>query len=623
MKILAGSLLLLFAFSFCNAQNQGSITSKGVKPKADIANFYVYSPPDHLVIPDKIEVSVVYQSGKQFYLKTFPVIKDRNRYVFSFKAPDSTAVLIFSVVDANKKTVDNNNEQGYIFYLYDREGKRFIFENIMLARLLNGYAQYFLKLKETTKTLLVKMYEGAYKLHPELRQNSYYLDYLTVLYKAKENAVKPKLLAYAKQMALLQNNEASWTNAIKIYQLLKMDKEQQEVEQKAIAIYPNGEVAKDKFWNKFYSVKVPTEQSIKASMGEYVNRFKDSSNNVMDNFYMSIISVFLNKKEWDSLKKYESLMQDKLIIAGLYNNFAWSVCEEGLKASESTLNFAKSISKSALNLVQEKINHQGNDHDISGLLLSYDGYADTYALILYKQKQYDSAFYYQDKILQRGQMGVDGKERYAFYAEKVKDALFVKQFIETQLLAGINSIVMLKQLKGIYKQMNLPEDEYAKLKEKSDSITNKNITEIIRLKFGTQVAKNFTLRNLKGELISLSSFKNKIIVLDFWATWCAPCRASFPGMQETIIQYKDDKDVVFLFIDTWERKEVKKMQQNAAQFIKENNYSFLVLLDEKDKVVEDYKVDGIPSKFIINKKGNIVFMGNSSNLALEIENAKD
>ena len=79
--------------------------------------------------------------------------------------------------------------------------------------------------------------------------------------------------------------------------------------------------------------------------------------------------------------------------------------------------------------------------------------------------------------------------------------------------------------------------------------------------------------------------------------------------------------MAFLFIDVWENKSPEEMREAAAKFIKDNNYSFNVLLDEKGKVVNDYKVEAIPAKFIIDKKGNIVFMGNSSNISLEIENA--
>ena len=74
-------------------------------------------------------------------------------------------------------------------------------------------------------------------------------------------------------------------------------------------------------------------------------------------------------------------------------------------------------------------------------------------------------------------------------------------------------------------------------------------------------------------------------------------------MQEAVTKYKDDPEVAFLFLDVWENKPAAEMKENAAKFIKENNYTFNVLLDSTDKVVGDYKVEGIPAKFIIGKDG--------------------
>jgi hypothetical protein len=76
-------------------------------------------------------------------------------------------------------------------------------------------------------------------------------------------------------------------------------------------------------------------------------------------------------------------------------------------------------------------------------------------------------------------------------------------------------------------------------------------------------------------------------------------------MQKMVTKYKDNPDVKFIFIDTWERVENK--EKNAADFIANNKYTFHVLMDNESKVVDQFKVDGIPTKFIIDKNGIIRF----------------
>lgn len=115
----------------------------------------------------------------------------------------------------------------------------------------------------------------------------------------------------------------------------------------------------------------------------------------------------------------------------------------------------------------------------------------------------------------------------------------------------------------------------------------------------------FELKDLDGKVVRLADYKGKIVVLDFWATWCVPCKASFPAMQLAVNKYALDTSVVFLFIDTWEySKEVDPVIQD---FLKKKQFTFRVLRDGKDAVVKQYGVDGIPAKFIIDKEGNIRF----------------
>ena len=125
-------------------------------------------------------------------------------------------------------------------------------------------------------------------------------------------------------------------------------------------------------------------------------------------------------------------------------------------------------------------------------------------------------------------------------------------------------------------------------------------------------APGFTLTDVNGKRVSLEELKGKVVLVDFWATWCGPCKASFPAMQQALNRFKDDPNVQFLFIHTWERGD-STPAQNAKKFIEEKKYSFQVPMDLKDpvtgvnKVVDSYKVTGIPTKFVIDRNGNIRF----------------
>ncbi|MAJ47472.1 MAG: hypothetical protein CBC35_09555 [Planctomycetes bacterium TMED75] len=112
-------------------------------------------------------------------------------------------------------------------------------------------------------------------------------------------------------------------------------------------------------------------------------------------------------------------------------------------------------------------------------------------------------------------------------------------------------------------------------------------------------APNFTLPTLDGtEEVTLSSLKGKVVVLDFWATWCAPCVAGLPTVDEVTKRFKD-QGVVFYAID------VREKPERVSKFMKNKGWDFTVLMDSDGTAGKAFDVGGIPHSVVIDREGII------------------
>jgi peroxiredoxin len=111
-------------------------------------------------------------------------------------------------------------------------------------------------------------------------------------------------------------------------------------------------------------------------------------------------------------------------------------------------------------------------------------------------------------------------------------------------------------------------------------------------------APPFTLNNVEGRPVSLADYKGKVVLLNFWATWCEPCKKEMPEIQAAYEQYKD-RGFVVLGINFGENPDP------AASFVHHGRLTFPVLLDRKIKVAEQYGVINLPVTFFVDPEGVI------------------
>ena len=113
------------------------------------------------------------------------------------------------------------------------------------------------------------------------------------------------------------------------------------------------------------------------------------------------------------------------------------------------------------------------------------------------------------------------------------------------------------------------------------------------------VATAFTLELMDGQVLELSSLQDTVVLLDFWASWCTPCRQEAPVLKQVYQEYAD-QPVEFVGVDIWDRRE------DAYQFVEDFEVPYPNGVDEHGEIAVDYGVRGIPEKFFIGKDGRVL-----------------
>lgn len=269
--------------------------------------------------------------------------------------------------------------------------------------------------------------------------------------------------------------------------------------------------------------------------------------------------------------------------------------------------YRKSITNATSQLSNEK-----DSIKLRSLDLQLTHYNYRLGSILYQQKNFSEALDYSKYAYLHNSK--DDLNIALLYADLLMesnshtDAFYV---LEKEMLSGKPNTAIKARLKNAYYKTKDTVNWIEYLSKLESSVHDKRKNEL-RKQMISIPAPPFTLYDLETNIVSLSDYKGKIVVIDFWATWCIPCRQSFPFMQKAVNRFTDSMGVHFLFIHTWEKE--NHAIKEARDFMKKYNYNFHVLMDLKDPVTEvnnivfAYKVDALPAKFLLDKNGVIRFV---------------
>ncbi|RMG30213.1 MAG: hypothetical protein D6730_02820 [Bacteroidetes bacterium] len=614
LPFLFSVFLSLWAFSASLAQHAQFIPAH---PVAGEQLTFTYSPEDG-PLKGKQPEFVVYLFKEDLPEAVTPEVTalEDHAWEVQFETTPETRAVFVAVSDEDFAVYDDHQGKGYgsMIYQADRETPA-VGAYASMAMAYGPFRQFSRAEKDAEKSL--KYFRKEFEAYPASEAD--YLEYYAATAREAEDqdalsALRQKL---EEEQARLQKNrkaeEAEWQSLIGLARALRDKDKLSELETLCLKRFPRGELAASKMASEFYEAK-ELEQKLRL-FDTYQKKFGklEKAKNNLSYMHYQLASAYAAKEDWEAFETHFAQVESPMTRANLLNSIAWKLSGESIEAEGKSLEKGKALSARSLEIIQEQMDEPASAKPPyytvkqwqNNLKNTYAMFADTYALLTYKTGDPETALKYQQNCVEQYEYG-DGEmnERYCVYLEAVKGPEETLARLDELIAQGKATSAMKAQHQRLFlahHDLQTAYEAYLALLEKE---ANQRILDKIKEKMLDEEAPAFTLTDLEGKQVSLADLKGKVVVLDFWATWCGPCIASFPAMQKTVDNYQQDEEVVFLFVNTWEND---NRREKAAKFMEKKGYNFHVIMDEEDKVVEQYKVEGIPTKFVIDKAGKIRF----------------
>lgn len=593
-------VVLLFSFQIFS-QNERLII-KTEKPGSGKTFEFVYNPAGGpLESSEDITFTVFYFGETDFFAEEIFPEKVNNEYHTSFVTDKKASGFLLRINEDD--IIDNNNKKGFPVLFYNENGEIAKYAYGGLADAFAQWGEYFAGLERNTDSALY-YYEKEVNNYPELN-NKYNFSYLLNLFAAKGEEAVPQIKSKIEEYEKLENlSTEQLLSLFSIYNRMKESEKAMSYIDKIKEQDPKGNYVQNQRYRSISSEKDVNKKL--ELLEQFLSDFPDG--NYTENALGNVLSALIGEKRFGEAKNLIE-KYDGMFFSTSLNTVAWGFAEkkenlefatflalEGIKIARSVVESPKKSKPAYMTKTEFK---NSNKNNLAMVL-------DTYGYILLLNGNNEDALKYIEEayVLSNGKDG-DINNNYVEVLIKTGNNKKAIEVLTNIVSAGNGN----EELKLIFKELYKSEFGNDKDFEKKYTQLEAPYFEKLRKQYEgkliSEPAPKFSLVDLSGNSVKLEDYKGKVVIIDFWATWCGPCISSFPGLQKTVNNYKDANDVQFLFINSWENVADKK--KNASDFMNKNNYSLYVLMDEDNSVISSFKVDGIPTKFVIDKNGNIRF----------------
>lgn len=617
---LAAGLFLILIVSGCKSYNfENKFSFQPAKPSAGENLTILYnSEKTPLENYENIVAYIYFFSNKLDNTKSYKMSREGAGWICEIEIPPATVSLLVKFTDEFGKKEDNNGEMTYIINMFDDSGKELPETKAVygMAKAARGGIAGMKTNREEGITFLEKSFEANPQLFKKFAG-----EYFFNINRARGSEAKDIISAKLTELEQMNDNsEDVLITLTKWYRetgdSIKSDNYKEELENR----FPNNSFTEEETYNKIYNEKDIDKQ--KQMLSEFEKQFTSST--YTTRIYYAITNSYIKEDNISELEEFLVSNSDKTHMLSFYNaathildnsdnlEIAFNISSAGINRSEKEIINPKSkkpayysdeewidINKNWAahnNMLHSKILKEMNklddavSHTIKAVELTRGEDSEIneyYITLLLESKKYDEVVSKSEEFINSGSA-----------TEKIKD-----------------------DLKDAYSATKGSDEGFSKYLESLESEALSELYKELKEEMINEPAADFLLNDLDGSSLSLSELKGKVVIIDFWATWCGPCLNSFPSMKLAVEKFQEDNGVKFLFVNAWERVENKI--ENAENFISDTKYPFHVLMDLDNKVIGDYGVSGIPTKFIIDGNGNIRFKsvgfdGNIEHLVDEI-----
>jgi thiol-disulfide isomerase/thioredoxin len=487
--------------------------------------------------------------------------------------PESVSAMI--IFQDSLGNIDNNNENGYWTPLYSDDQPipgSFATIAYMYCGAWDASSYKIANLRDIARNL----YEKDFRLKPSLKR-TYYRYYLnSIRYEKDPSRFIDELSEYSRL-----DNLTEWQliDISKKYASIKDTTNSKKFESEVFQKYPTGcwaiQVASLELQKLFHQSKTAKERLFQYN--EFKSRFSNYSDLCTKRYLEGInVVIFLRRLLLDFLKedKLSAWKKNTDILPIEAKYFAYNLGSQMLNEKKVYPEVSEELAKEASTWMEENLDSPrlftdrlyGTDREIRESREDHLAEClDSYGISLMTQEKFQEA--------------VTAFERALLYSKTHTE----------EILKHYNEATFKKNSQT----------------KNGKILKNQKTEEKVTISLINESLPDLSFSDFNGVVIDLRKHKGKVVILDFWASWCAPCIEGFKKINQVKRTLRNDKDVIFLFVNTQEKEDEKANKMRARDILKRGKYDFSLLFDIDNNSSQSFNFSSLPTKIVVGKSGQI------------------